>query len=195
MKVFLYNDKLKFNQIEKLTNLRSNVLAYYLKNFLQQKIIVKEGEEYFLSEESETIIPYVSDKQSPLTVILVAIGGGKKFFLQNRQKRPYKDLLGLPAGRILVGESIGEAVKRIMKQKYGVNARLSCVNSVSLEHIKKNGKVINSFLHILVSASTKDKIKYMDIEKSKSKMIKSDYWFLKNHQKERCKIKNINSNT
>ena len=35
LETFLYNKKLKFNQIEKLTKLRSNKLAYYLKNLIK----------------------------------------------------------------------------------------------------------------------------------------------------------------
>ena len=195
IEVFLYNDKLKFSEIEELTNLRSNKLAYYLKSFEQEKIITKENGNYSLSSDFEHIIPYVSDKQAALPAVLIAIGKKESFFLHFREKKPYKGFLGLPAGRILVGEGVEDAVKRIMKNKHGIDAKLKHINSVSLEHIRKNGKVVHSFLHILVSASTKDKVSYLNIEKNKNKMIKSDYWFLKNHRKLKYDLKTINSKT
>ncbi len=191
--VFLYNDKLKFNEIEKLTKLRSNVLAYYLKNFEKEKIIIKDGDTYSLSGEFEYIIPYIGAREAALPAILIAIGKRNKFFLPVRKKRPYKGLLGMPAGRLLIGESIEDAVKRIMREKYGVNAELKYVNSVSLEHIGKKGKIINSFLQILVSASVKEGLTYTDLEKSKGSIIKSDYWFLKRHKNRRYNLKTINS--
>ena len=193
LQVFLYNDKLKFNEIEKLTRLRSNVLAYYLKNFEKEKLIVKEGDSYSLSSELEYTIPYIGATEAALPTILIAIGEGKEFFLPMRKKRPYRSLLGMPAGRLLIGENIEDAVRRIVREKHGINVSFNNVKSVSLEHIKKKEKIINSFLQIFVSASTKDKIQYTNIEKNKSKMIKSDYWLLKNHQNQRYKLKTINS--
>jgi len=191
IEAFLYNDKLRFSEIEKLTNLRSNILAYYLKNFEQAKVLVKENGHYSLSNDFEHIIPYVSDKQAILPTVLIAIGKKNDFFLNFREKKPYKGRLGLPAGRILVGENIGDAVKRIMKQKYNINARLTRVNSISLEHIKRNGKVVHSFLLILVSASTKNRIYYFNIEKNKKRMIKSDYLLLKKYLNSNLKIPTI----
>jgi len=195
IEVFLYNDKLKFSEIEKLTNLRSNKLAYYLKSFEEEKLITKENGNYSLSDDFEHIIPYVSEKQAVLPAVLIVLGKNSKFFLPFREKKPYKGFLGLPAGRILLGENIEDAVKRIMKNKYGIDAKLGYVNSVSIEHVRKNGKVIHSFLLILVSASTKQNLNYIDIEKNKKRIIKSDYWFLKNHRKLRYDLKTINSKT
>lgn len=193
LEVFLYNDRLKFNEIEKLTKLRSNVLAYYLKNFEENNVIVKKDGKYFLSSESEYMIPYVSDKQAMLPTVLIMIGNGNGFFLPFRKKKPYKGFLGMPAGRLLVGENIKEAVKRIMWNKHGINSRFKHVNSVSIEHIKKNGKIVHSFVQILITASTKNDIEYLDIEENKNKLIKSDYLFLKKHFDLRYDLKTINS--
>ena len=190
---FLYNNKLKFNEIEKMTNLRSNSLAYSLKNLQKEKVIIKEKEGYSLSEEFEHTVPYISDKQAVLPTLLITIGKGKNFFLRIRKKKPYLGLLGLPAGRLVVGESVAEAVSRIMKIKYGVNAKLKHINSISLEHLKKEGKTVHSFLQIFVTASTRDKLLLTDIEKNRKRIIKSDYQFLKNHLNLRTQIKTINS--
>src|SRR3989344_4975555 len=95
---FLYNERLKFNEIEKLTKLRSNKLAYYIKKLIEEGIITKENDFYKLSEKSEPLIPYITEKQTILPVVLVALKENDKIFLHRRNKRPYKGLLGLPAG-------------------------------------------------------------------------------------------------
>jgi ADP-ribose pyrophosphatase YjhB (NUDIX family) len=193
LKAFLYNDTLKFNEIEKKTRIRSNKLAYYLREMVLAGVLSKKEDGYSLSEEFEKAIPYISDKRSVLPVVLIAIGKQKSFFLYRREKKPYKDFLGLPGGRVLIGERIEDSVKRIMKQKYNIDARLSRINSVSLEHVKKKGKIIHSFFLILVSAATKDKIILTDINECKGKIIDSDYSLLQKHLGNEVKIPTINS--
>ena len=114
----------------------------------------KENEFYCLNEDSEYLIPYIDSKISVLPVILIALTKEKKIFLYKRQKKPYKDKLSLPGGRLILGENIKNAVKRIMK-KYNINAHLKKINSISLEQVKKKGKIIHTFLLIFVSAETK----------------------------------------
>src|SRR3989344_6668596 len=191
--VFLYNKKLKFNEIEKLTKIRSNKLTYYLKELTKKGILEKDKEYYKLTEASESLIPYLSSKKSPLPIILIHIGDNKKAFLIKREKRPFKDLLGLPGGRLLVNESIPKAVSRIMKEKYNISAKLKQINSISLEHVKKNKTTIHSFLLILISATTKDKIQLTNIGENKNKIISSDYKLIKNNQNSKVEIRNINS--
>lgn len=189
LSLFLKNNKLKFNQIEKLLQIRSNKLDYHIKKLINKKILEKSGEFYQLSETSEFLIPYLSDKKTLLPVLLVLIGNKRKAFLYKRTKRPYQGFLSLPGGRILLGESISESVKRIMKEKSNVDATLDKINSITLEHLIKNKKTINSFLLIFVTAKTKDKLLLTDIDKNKKLIIKSDYILIKNYSK---KVSNIN---
>ena len=92
----------------------------------------------------------------------------------------------MPGGRLLVGEEISDSVKRIMKEKFSINAKLSKINSVSLEHTIKNKKKIHSFLLIFVTATTKDKINYLTL--NKKEMITSDYELIKNNLNKEIKI-------
>lgn len=180
LELFLFNNKLRFNEIEKLAKIRSNKLDYYLKKLVHKGILIKEGVNYQLSESSECLIPYISNKKSVLPVILIKIGKEGKFFLYQREKRPYKGKFSLPGGRIILGEDISKSAVRIMKEKYNIRVRLKKINSVSIEHIIKNKKIIHSFLLILVSAETKQKIYLMNIIKNKNKIIPSDYKLLTN---------------
>jgi ADP-ribose pyrophosphatase YjhB (NUDIX family) len=190
LSLFLTNKKLRFNEIEKSLKIRSNKLDYYIKKLINKKILEKKNEFYQLNEDSELLIPYISDKSALLPVVLICIKNSKKeIFLYKRKKRPYQGFLGLPGGRILVGESIEESVKRIMKTKHSINANLEKINSVSIEHLKKKNKIINSFLLIFTTAKTKERIDFTDIEKNKKEIIKSDYDLIK---KDRTKSVNIN---
>lgn len=191
---FLYNSKLKFNEIEKQLKIRSNKLNYHLQNLVKKGILTKEKEFYQLSETSENLIPYLSEKKHILPVILIHIGDSKKAFLITRDKRPYKNKLSLPGGRIILGESFQEATKRIMS-KFNIKARFKKINSISLEHLKKSNKIIASYLLIYIKAKTdkKQKIKFTNLEKNKEKIIKSDYKLIRNDLEKELKIKTMNS--
>ena len=99
----------------------------------------------------------------------------------------------MPGGRLLLGESIGDAVERIMKNNFNINSKLVKINSISLEQVKKAGKIIHSFLLIFVTAKTKDKIELIDFKKNKRKIITSDYNLLTKDLNKRYNINTIYS--
>jgi len=191
LKLFLYNHKLKFNEIEKALKVRSNKLTYHLNKLIKKEILKKENETYSLSKASEYLIPYLSDKQSTLPAILIHLGNKRQAFLYKRQKRPFKEKLSLPGGRLLLGESIPQATKRIMKEKHNINTKLKKINSISLEHVTNSKNKIHSFLLIFVTVITKEKIDLTDLEKNKSKIISSDYKLLKDNLDSEIKINTI----
>ncbi|MFA5857372.1 MAG: hypothetical protein WC867_08475 [Candidatus Pacearchaeota archaeon] len=193
LELFLFNKNLKFNEIEKQIKIRSNKLSYHIKNLIKKNILLKNDDEYSLSKTAEYLIPYLSNKKAILPVLLIHIGDKNNCFLYERKKRPYKDYLSLPGGRLMLGESIEESSKRIAKEKYNINITKIKINSISLEHIKKSNNKINSFLLIFISAKTKDKLSLTPILKNKSKIIPSDYLLLNNDLDKEIRIKTLNS--
>jgi len=181
LKQFLYNNRLKFSEIEKLTKIRSNKLSYHVKQLTSQGILKKENGHYELTNSSEHIIPYISQKNHALSVILIHIGNKKEAFLHKRTKRPFKDKLGLPGGRILLNENIEQAVKRILKEKHSINGKLEKIHSISLEHIKKEDSIIQTDLILFVSAKTSKEIPLTKINGNKKNIIESDYKLIKEH--------------
>lgn len=175
LELFTLNEKLKFSEIEETIKIRSNKLAYHIKQLVKKGILEKKQELYCLSETAENIIPYLSNKNSPLVVVLIRIGDNKVCFLHKRLKRPFKDKLSLPGGRLLVNETIPEAVKRIMKDKHNINAKFKKANSINFEVVKRKGKRVHSFMLILAEATTKDKIEMKKISEYKKEIIRSDY--------------------
>jgi ADP-ribose pyrophosphatase YjhB (NUDIX family) len=193
LKLFQYAEKLKFSDIERAMNVRSNKLSYHLKNLTKRGVLEKDGEFYKLSESSEYMVPYLSEKQSLLPVVLILIGDNKNAFLYKRKKRPYHNLLSLPGGRILLGESLEDTSKRIMKEKFNINTKFKKLNSISFEQVKKSEKIIHSFILFFVNVTTKDKIDLTDVEKNKSKIIPSDYKLISEDSEKETKIKTIYS--
>ena len=118
LNLFLFHNKLRFKEIQNLLKIRSNKLAYHIKKLLKKGMLIKRSNYYLLTENAEYLIPYLSDKSHVLPVILIYLGNKKECFLFKRKKRPYKDYLSLPGGRLLLGESIEDAVTRIMKEKF-----------------------------------------------------------------------------
>lgn len=192
LKVFLYNHKLKFSEIEKELKIRSNKLAYHIKNLEKKGIIIKDKDFYRLSDTAEELIPYLTQKKSVLPVILIATGNKNKnkLFLYKREKRPFKNKLSLPGGRMILGETIPKATERLMK-KFRIKAKFKKINSISLEKVKKKDKILHTFLLIFTTAQTKNKIPLTDINKNKSKIISSDYKLIKSDLDKEIKVKNL----
>tara|TARA_Y100000310_G_scaffold220270_1_gene221748 strand:- start:5666 stop:6274 length:609 start_codon:yes stop_codon:yes gene_type:complete len=195
LETFLYNNKLKFSEIEKQLKTRSNKLSYHLTNLVKKGILKKENETYSLSKTSEHLIPYLSNKKSTLPVILIYIGNKSSCFLHKRNKRPFKNNLSLPGGRLLTNESIKKAAKRIMKEKHNINISSIKTNSISIKNVKNKSETLHSFLLIFITAATKDKINLTNIEENKSKIISSDYKLLKNSLKKEIKINTLITKT
>jgi ADP-ribose pyrophosphatase YjhB (NUDIX family) len=193
IELFLYEDNLKFNEIEKKLKTRSNKIAYHLKNLVKKGILEKKADYYHLSKTSEYLIPYTSEKNAILPIILIHIGRRGECLLIKRSKKPFKEKLGLPGGRIMNGETISQSVSRIMKDKFSIEAKLEEIHSISLENVREKDKIVHSFFLILVSARTKDKIKMTKIDENKRKIISSDYKLIKEDLERTIDIKIINT--
>ncbi|MBD3252389.1 hypothetical protein GF386_01515 [Candidatus Pacearchaeota archaeon] len=192
LNLFLFHNKLKFSDIQKNLKTRSNKLAYHLKKLVDKQILIKQKDFYMTSDIFEYLIPYISDKKAVLPVILIFIGNSKKAFLFKRDKKPYRDYLSLPGGRLLIQESIKNAAKRIMREKFNIPVKINKIKSVSLEQVKKSNKILHSFLLIFISAESQKPIQLTDVKKNKSKIIPSDYELITSKDSE-IKIKTIES--
>lgn len=173
LSLFTHNDTLKFNQIEKSLNKRSNKLAYHLKKLRDKQFLQKTGDTYSLAEEQESTIPYLSSKKAVIPVILIHIGNEKQAFLIERTKRPYKNMLALPGGRLMQGESFTSAAKRIALEKCNLQITPTTSTTLALEHVMKKGKIVHSFILILIKA--KAKVPLISLAHNKKKIIASDY--------------------
>ncbi|MBI4116646.1 NUDIX domain-containing protein [Candidatus Pacearchaeota archaeon] len=191
LKLFLNNHRMKFSDIEKFLKIRSNKLAYHIKSLIKKGMLEKNENFYKLPDSKEYLIPYLTNKKSVLPVILIAIKNSDGIFLVERNKRPFKGKFGLPGGRIILGETVPKATERIMKKKFGAECKFKKINSISMEFVKNGERTIHSFLLIFVTAETKEKIKCIDFEKNRSRIISSDYYLIKNDIGRKIRLNNL----
>lgn len=183
LSLFAYHRTLTFSELEKLLAVRSNKLAYHLKRLCAKGKLEKAGLHYRLTETAEPLIPYLSSSTTPLPVVLIHVGTKTHAFLTIRKKRPYLGHYGLPGGRLKVGETVSQAARRIMSEKFGIAVQPSRRVSFALEQVKKDNTIVHSFLLILVHAKTNEKIILQNIAQKKKAIIPSDYALLSTPQK------------
>jgi len=185
--IFTENHKLKFNEIEKALEIRSNKLAYYLEQLKKENILKKEGEFWMLTKESEKQIPFYPQEIFQLGVVLLAIMRDNKILLVKRDKRPYKDYWSLLGGRMLVNESIKQASLRKAKEETGFDVEFEKICSVVHERVKEKEDFKHGFIFFLNKIQTKqsklmfNNLKWFSLDKlEKLDIIPSDYWMINN---------------
>ena len=202
-KLFLENDKLKFNKIEKALKIRSNMVSYHLEKMQEEGLVEKKGFYYYLTKKAERylpIIPHIIGKElSPLPAVLVALVNNDKILLIKRRIRPYKDYWSLIGGKMLLEESFKEASKRLIKQKTGINAEFESINSVLHERVEGDEIIKHSFILFFTKMRTKEakfkeseygELKWFNIsEVDKEKIIPSDLWLIKNKLNAKIDVK------
>ena len=195
---FLYNEKLRFNEIEKATGIKSNQLAYFLQKLVEEKILEKKGETYGLHKDAEKYIPFFvtnPDELSPLPVVLVAYEHDGRIMLLKREKRPYAGYWGLISGRILLDETIRNCAMRIIKKKAFLEGRFEGVNAIVHERTRTDDRILHAFLLILVTIrgngaiKEKGNLKWFSLEElGAAKVIPSDLWMIRTKLGKRAKI-------
>jgi ADP-ribose pyrophosphatase YjhB (NUDIX family) len=188
-KQFLYHKQLRFSDLQQLTGIRSNMLAYVLKQLQSKHVLEKHGDWYQLSSKAEKHIPYfhTEDALTPLPVILVRCEreDGSVLLVQ-RDKRPYEGLWSLPGGRMILGETLEGASKRILKEKTFLDCIVEGVRAVCNERVITNGETKHGFLMLIVNCRPASEIKEkptvhwaLPSEAEEEAVIPSDYYFLK----------------
>lgn len=106
-------------------------------------------------ELDENTYRFVFSKAIRLCIDLLILSGAG-VVLGKRSHEPYKDLYALPGGRMLFGETIDSAIKRIAKEEVGIsvsNIRLSTATEYPDEIAECNRHSVS-----LVYSCTADKI-------------------------------------
>lgn len=215
-KLFLDKDKLEFNEIQKMLNMRSNNLAYHIKTLVEGKILIKKDNYYFITAEASKYIPLFSnlseEKLSPLPVVLVGLldETKNKILLMKRTKRPYQNYLGLIGGRMLYNENYVQTSLRLIQNKTRIEKEkldFISLNHITDEKVYKDEILTNSFILFFTKVITKQtefentkygKLEWFDlneIEDNKNeiskKIIPSDLWLIRNFLNSKLNISEI----
>ncbi|MBT3578149.1 NUDIX hydrolase [archaeon] len=185
--IFIKNKKMKFTEIEKMLDIRSNLLNYHLKIMIEEGLLGKEEEMYCLTKEGEKIIPFyahlTNKEKGSLVICAVAIRRRGEICLLKRNKRPYQGYWGMIGGKVRLEESIEETAVREALEETGLTCKFKKVASVLHERVKDSGTVKHSFIIFLceVEAETDDlveteegEVKWFPINTLPENIIPSD---------------------
>ncbi|MCK5321177.1 NUDIX domain-containing protein, partial [Candidatus Pacearchaeota archaeon] len=149
-KLFLKSFKLKFNEIEKETGIRSNMVSYHLEIMQKEGLLEKRKGYYLLTKNAERYMPIFSNligkELSALPVILIALINKNKILLMKRIRRPYKNYWSLIGGKMLLEEDFETASLRLVKEKTNLDCEYASLNSVLHERVQENKIVKHSFI-------------------------------------------------
>lgn len=195
---FVYAQILRFSELQSRTKIESNLLAYYLQGMVKKGLLEKSLNGYKLTLNAEKYLPFFVPNQesiTPLVVVLIACVEKDRILLLQRNKRPYQNLWSLVSGRLLITESLNDAIKRIMKEKVNAEVDIHHFVSITYERLLEKGNYQHGFLLMtaLVTPKTdvkeKSYLKWFSLSKlPKRKIIASDYWIIQNKLKDSVSI-------
>ena len=157
-KVLCEQKRIKFNDIVRLTGIRSNKLSYQLNLMKEKEFITNNEGVYSLSINAQRLIPYFSQilkkEVGVLPVILGIVRKENKILLIQRKKMPYKGYWGLIGGKQINGETIPETIEREVFEETKLKATFTQANGIVYERLKENNNFKHSFLLIITSLIT-----------------------------------------
>lgn len=154
LKKFMYNEKLKYNEIWDKKICSSSNFDYHLKQFLIEDILKKEDEYYVLTSKGTRKITQIDgkslkDNKKPVACAFILVKNDKgQILFSIRKKQPYFDTLNIPGGKIEFGEFSNECALRELLEETG----LSCDIKLKLitEKITYNRDEENKIEHNII---------------------------------------------
>lgn len=205
IELFTKNKRLRFSEIEKATQTKSNTLAYHLDNLIKQGILAKEDDYYIMTQNAETMLPMLAQitgkEKGVLPVVLMAILHEDKILLLKRNKRPYQGYWGIPGGKLRLQESVPECALREAQEETGLKCNFSHVASVIHERVEENKEYKHAFLFLLtvlkpesttLKESEEGKLEWFPIDNLQpDRIIPSDYNMIKEHITKKAEVSNV----
>ena len=203
--LFIKNRRLRFSDIEKTLGIRSNKLSYHLTAMVKEGLLTKDEDDYILTPQGETKIPFfsqfTSQEQGMLPAVLIAIVKGKNILLLKRNKRPYQGYWGMPAATLTLHESLPSCVEREAKEETGIDCAYSHTATILHERVKEAGHYKHAFVLFLVvvkpktttlKESDEGKLEWFPLKTIQpSRIIPSDYHLVKKYLGKKTNIISI----
>jgi len=202
-KLFLEKNRLRFSEIEKKLEIRSNMVSYHIEQMVKEGLLEKDQGLYQLTANAEKFIPIfsliVGQEISPLPAVLVAAVNKEKILLIKRNKRPYRDYWAMVGGKMLLEETFKDTSLRLIKNKAGITGEYLSVNSVMQEHVRQDNAIKHSFILFFVKIKSEEtdlcksdsgELSWFDIEKLPEKIVPSDRWLIENRLDAIADVKN-----
>jgi ADP-ribose pyrophosphatase YjhB (NUDIX family) len=144
-------------QLSKSAGLRSNVVAYHVKELVQAGKLEKDGAKYRIAANLQQRLSE-KDERYAMPVVLVKVmrtyRGRRQVLLVRRTTRPFMGWLALPGSKLRFGESISACAQRVLCAHGIEEPGPLRVETIANEHLCQHGdeRVKHHFLLLLVSA-------------------------------------------
>jgi len=205
LEAFSKSLSLKFNEIEKLSSIRSKELSTHLKKLIDDGFIIKKVDDYILTRKGETTVEridhFTGEEFGHMVVVVIAVTRDDRILLLKRGKRPFKGYWAMIGGKTKFDESIPGAVKREVEEEVGIEVDTNSIKirSVMLERVKTNQGTSYGNILILAEAKPLNEIKSKIVkgqclkwfklsELKKNKIVLSDMWMIENFIKKKKEV-------
>ncbi len=203
--LFIKNKRLRFSDIEKALEMKSNLLSYHLDGMVKQGMLTKEYDDYVLTKNAETMMPIFAQltgkEKGVLPVVLMAIMNEDKILLLKRTKRPYQGYWSIPGGKLQLQESIPDCALREAEEETGLKCQFSHIASVIHERVKENEEYKHAFVLFLtvlkpesnkLKESEEGKLEWFPLNNLQpERIIPSDYNMIKEHIEQMTKVPTV----
>ncbi|HDD70768.1 MAG TPA: NUDIX domain-containing protein [Candidatus Woesearchaeota archaeon] len=203
-KLFIKKRMLKFNEIEKSLELKSNTLSYHLDMMIKDGLLEKDDEYYKLTKKAEQMLPFFAHltgrETGPLTVIVAAVKHKNKICLLRRVKRPYQGYWGMIGGKLKMKESIKDCAIREAKEETGLDCEFKGVRGVLHERVKEGDEIKHAFVIFLCELESKSEeftsgeegqLAWFNLDELPAKIIPSDGLMIKEMLQEGISYKEV----
>lgn len=141
----------------------SNHFAYHLEQLMKDKLVIKDGKRYRLSQKGVDFVDRLSHatmttRPQPFidTAIDITTQDSGKTLLFQRNFHPYFHMVSLPAGKLHLDETVAEAAVRELQEKTGLTGiQLTHHGVIYVEALRQGvslGKKMYHVFHGEVSA-------------------------------------------
>ena len=182
LKRFSRHKKLKFNDLKEETE--SNKLSYHLKKLIQENLITKNEDFYFLTDKGEEKLCYLQDKdqlKQPIQDVFLLPFKDGKYIVQKRTKRPFLNVT-IPIGaRIRKGESIFETAKKKLLKDTGMTGDLHFKGIVDTKTFKQDKLFLHHILNVFLIDNLQGNLTPSTDKGENSWMTEQEYYKQKNN--------------
>lgn len=154
LRKLILNSKLRFSRL-KPEDIESNHFIYYLKQLMNEGLVVKEDGLYALTTEGKHLASIVSldsltPRLQPKIMTAPVLYDNGKVLIHRRSREPYIGSLSLVNGKLHYGELVGDAAQRELEEKTGYSAELRHAGIVYLSYTDQGESLNHIMSHIFV---------------------------------------------
>jgi ADP-ribose pyrophosphatase YjhB (NUDIX family) len=160
LRQLMYAPSLNYAKIRPL-GVESNHFAYHLDQLMREKLIVKDGRSYSLTDKGLMFVDRVSHEtmnprpQPHIVTSLYITNDRGQMVLHKHGFQPYLNLYGPPQGRVHYAEHIAEAAERELLEKSGLSGiSLTHRGIVYIHATKPSADVSKILAHIFSGTVT-----------------------------------------